>query len=390
MQLFAAAGGFGDSLFGEVGALLGRLDEILEFGAGTVEDPQIIVEILEQRFDGLLDLAVQAVIAVGFLRPAHARLCHGVEQLPCRMGLLREQVLVEQRHLEERDLQASEQGLHLRRQVAVLQDELEQHADQIDSVLVDAGDMRLVVAMELAGLIEQFLLDLLHHLRRIRAGEGVRLRRGRLVLQQGECGQQLGWRDAGHTGQVMVGGAAALKRDAAVGQQRTHGVVDLDLQLRGGGFVRRRVGLNPCAATGGRRFRRGCRPGHTLRAGRQGIANMRQHSGLDQLLVDLVVDRIQAGHYVAVEQLEDDQPRVDAQIQLAHRQPECLTQMRRCDRVGGVIDIRAAADHRQALVHRVQRRCEATLRLGNSAGDGEGFFQLRVVQQGEVATAALS
>ena len=62
---------------------------------------------------------------------------------------------------------AVEQGLHLRRQIAVLQDELEQHADQINRVFVCSGDMGFFIAVELAGLIEQFLLDLLHDLRSI-------------------------------------------------------------------------------------------------------------------------------------------------------------------------------------------------------------------------------
>ena len=58
------------------------------------------------------------------------------------MRLLREQVLVENRDLQVRNLQTAEQRLHLRRQVAVLQDEFEQHADEIDGVLVGAGDVR--------------------------------------------------------------------------------------------------------------------------------------------------------------------------------------------------------------------------------------------------------
>jgi len=56
----------------------------------------------------------------------------------------------------------------------------------------------------------------------------------------------------------------------------------------------------------------------------QRIADLRQYAGLDQLLVDFIVDRAEARHHVAVEQFEDDQARVDRQLQLAHGQAKCL------------------------------------------------------------------
>ena len=112
------------------------------------------------------------------------------------MGLLREQVAVEERDLEKRNLQAAQHRLHFRRQVAVLHDELEQHADQIDRVLVRAGDMRLAVGLELAGLFEQFLLDLLHDVCGIGGRRRMRLRQHRLILQDGQRRQQVGRRQS--------------------------------------------------------------------------------------------------------------------------------------------------------------------------------------------------
>ena len=63
--------------------------------ADAVDDGEVIVEVGQYGLDGRLDAVEQAVVGVGFRRPALARFGHGVEQAPRRMRLLREQVLVE-------------------------------------------------------------------------------------------------------------------------------------------------------------------------------------------------------------------------------------------------------------------------------------------------------
>jgi hypothetical protein len=57
-------------------------------------------------------------------------------------------------------LQARQHDLHRGGQVAIFQDELEQHADQIDGVLIDGGDMTGPLAAQRADLGQQLALQL--------------------------------------------------------------------------------------------------------------------------------------------------------------------------------------------------------------------------------------
>ena len=134
------------ALLGKIGTAFVGIGEGFEIHSQAVEYTQIVLEVLEQRLDDFLDLAVEALIAVGLLGPAHTGLGQAVEQNACRVSAAREQVLVEQGNLEERNLQPAQHGLHLRRQVAVLQDVFEQHADEINGVFVGAGHVGAVFA----------------------------------------------------------------------------------------------------------------------------------------------------------------------------------------------------------------------------------------------------
>ncbi|MNE13101.1 hypothetical protein D3C80_1059280 [compost metagenome] len=59
----------------------------------------------------MLDTHAQAVgrVLLAFA-DTHGRIGHFIEQAPRRMGALTEQALVQQRHLEQRDLQAHDQA----------------------------------------------------------------------------------------------------------------------------------------------------------------------------------------------------------------------------------------------------------------------------------------
>ncbi len=255
--------------------------------------------------------------------------------------------------------------------------------------------MRMVAAVQLAGLVEQFLLDLLHGLRGIGGRVRAALRRPCLVLQQGQCRQQVGRRDVRNRGsrplRILARGtlAARRRRRVAACKKTAHGVVQLDLKLRGHRIVLR--GVRCITAFRGylafrRRRRAGLlRHGWWARTARRGagddMPDLRQYAGLDQLRADFLVQRIQPGQDIAIEQLVDDQLRLQVQVQLAHRDAEPLAQLRGAYRIGRILDFGASAQHRQALVHRVQRPREATVVLGHRAGDGQGLFQFAVFDQ---------
>ncbi len=193
LQLLATTGGFGDTLFGQFGALAADVEEILQLGGQLDEDRGVVVEVVQQAIDDRLHLVEQAAIAIGFGRPALGRVRKRVEQLARRMRLVREHAAVEQGDLQIRNLQACQQYLHLGRQVVVFEDELEEHADEVDRVLVHAGDVRGLLAAQLADLGEQLVLELRDvaadvRLRGQRRG-GVR-QHGDLALQQGQRAEQ--------------------------------------------------------------------------------------------------------------------------------------------------------------------------------------------------------
>ena len=56
------------------------------------------------------------------------------------MKLPREEFLVHDGHLEHRDLQSSDEGLHRRRHFLVVQDEIEHHRDDVEHHGVHFGD----------------------------------------------------------------------------------------------------------------------------------------------------------------------------------------------------------------------------------------------------------
>ena len=112
----------------------GGVLEGLKLGAKALEDAQIVVEFLQQTVDDGFHRIEQAAVAVGIRRPTLGRVGKAVEQASRGVWAMGEQLAIKDRSLEIRKLQSSQQDLHLRRQGVVFEDELEQHADQIDGV----------------------------------------------------------------------------------------------------------------------------------------------------------------------------------------------------------------------------------------------------------------
>ncbi len=102
-----------------------------------------------------------------------------------------------------------------------------------------------------------------------------------------------------------------------------------------------------------------------------------------EFVVDVVVELVDAGEHVAIEQLVDDQLDAHFDQQFAHGLAERTGERGGADRIGRVVHLVPAADHRQALVHGEQGAREALLVLADHAGDGEGFFQFVLADQAE-------
>ncbi len=116
------------------------------------------------------------------------------------------------------------------------------------------------------------------------------------------------------------------------------------------------------------------------------VANLRQYAGLDQLMIDLAVEHVEVVHHEAIEQLVDDQTRLHVEIEFAHGQAEGLAKRRRRNRVGVVFDAGTAADHRQALIDRIQLRRVTVFGLRHHAADGERFLEFLVVDERQAFT----
>jgi hypothetical protein len=162
-SFFAPLDRFRGALLGGAAVALLLLHELVEFGAQLVEKADVVGVFLHHALDQLVQPIEEAGIAVGILGPADAGRRQRVEQPPGRVLALGEQALVLDRDAHVGNLQARQRSLDLGGKVAILHHELEQHADQIDGILV--GLRHPLVGIVDAGgaqLPEQVLLDLLH------------------------------------------------------------------------------------------------------------------------------------------------------------------------------------------------------------------------------------
>ncbi len=275
----------------------------------------------------------------------------------------------------------SEQRLDLRRQVAVLQDELEQHADEIDRVLVGGRNVVLLgFARKLVHLLHQLELQRLHGLRCI--GDRITRHRGRLALQDRQRAQKLRRREARRAGRVVAGRDAAVM---AAREQIAELAVKLGLELGRGRIVVRGAGAAGERDAGLLRRERSHARARGRRnrtaALRHGVPDLRQHARANQLDVDLFVQRLEAGHHVAIEELVDDQLDLDVHRELFHREAERASEHRGTDRIVRVFDLAAADDDAETLVDLVERSLQPVLGLGDHARYRERFLELLIVDE---------
>jgi hypothetical protein len=177
---------------------------------------------------------------------------------------------------------------------------------------------------------------------------------------------------------------------AARGQQRRELLHQFLVQVvrdrvgaRGVGLHATFDGLRAC----GRRARRTrgatarTRPPHDLR-----VVQLRQHAGLHQPDVDVVVQRVESLQHVALEHLQDDQAHADVDVgEFAQRFAERFGQRVRGQRVRRIGGGAAATQHRQPLVQRHQCGRQAPVGLGDHAGNRQRFLELAIVDQAQFA-----
>jgi hypothetical protein len=124
--------------------MLGK--EIAELLLQHHENGDVLVELGHQPLDHFLDLAHQVALGRAFALIALAGLGQRVEQASRRMGLLHEHLAIQQRDLDRRAPPVCRSAPRRHGQVALVQQHVEQHADQVDRVLVhrvEAGLRRI-------------------------------------------------------------------------------------------------------------------------------------------------------------------------------------------------------------------------------------------------------
>ena len=101
------------------------------------------------------------------------------------------------------------------------------------------------------------------------------------------------------------------------------------------------------------------------------------------MFVDLVVEQAQVGHDVTVEELVDDEPDLDLEIQCLHRSIEGLTDHARPDR--DVVDgqSRPVEDGLIAAFDGIEFARETVTRLVDHARQGQGGLEVRLVDETE-------
>ena len=375
-QLFAAAGGFGHAQLGQIRAFHAQFLELLQVRQEPVENAHVIIEFVQQLFDDGLDLLVQAPVAVGFVGPALRLFRQAVEQAPCRMLAMREKLAIDDGRFQIGNLQSSQQYLHLRWQVAVFQDEFEQHADQVDGVLVDRGHLARPCTTQGPDLAQQLFLqrgDLVAEVGTGQAGgRWLRVSGGYLVLQHAECAQQLvhrGQRAAGIIARPAVAAFTGIATTCT--EQRMQG-----LQQVAGNVARLLAGHALAFAI----YRRG-RSRRTGRLASHVGAQLGQYASANKLRVDRLIQLLERRQYIAVEQFVDNQLHAHVGTEFVQCRAECLGQDRGRDGVVAVVDLVAAANDRQAMIDGEQIAGHARFVLADHAGDRQRFLQFVVGNQ---------
>ena len=117
-------------------------DERLQPLARGVEDLQVGLEAIDEFLEDALHAPEQRARGVEVNRQAQRNLAQRIEQLPRRMGLLREERLVRDRDLEHRDLQAANEPLHADGDLGIIEQLIEHQGHDVERQhvqLVHAG-----------------------------------------------------------------------------------------------------------------------------------------------------------------------------------------------------------------------------------------------------------
>ena len=136
------------ALFGITQALLDQLTaatvqvhEVAEVFQQFFKQVDAVGELCQHPADHFFDFFPQRIThARPLFIPADCRQRQFVQQLARRMTTAVEEVAVAQGNFQHRDLQPANQRLHHRVQLTVIQDEVKQHAHQVDHIAVDLGD----------------------------------------------------------------------------------------------------------------------------------------------------------------------------------------------------------------------------------------------------------
>ena len=117
---------------GLLGLLVFRRQKGFQFGEQLGEDGYIGLELLHHALNDTIRFLVQRVALRHIVAVPDCRGGHAIEQLPRRMRTRGEKPLVQHRHLQHRDLQAADKGLHRIRDLWVFENVIEEHRDNVD------------------------------------------------------------------------------------------------------------------------------------------------------------------------------------------------------------------------------------------------------------------
>jgi hypothetical protein len=112
-------------------------DDLLELLADRIEDVGAVLEALDDFLDEAFELREERARVVEVRRQPVADLAEGIEELPRRVRLLGEEVLVGERHLEHRELQPPDDALQRDRHLRVVEELVEEHGDDVERHRVD-------------------------------------------------------------------------------------------------------------------------------------------------------------------------------------------------------------------------------------------------------------
>ena len=418
--------GFAHPLGDALGAGPLVAEERFELRQQLAEQGGVFVVIVDDGVHRPVD-ALVGFIVVALLRvPLAAGAGQGVEQQAGVVLFVAEEGLVGDRHLQKRDLQPADQRLDFRGQALVVEDEVEQHGDQVDDVvvgLIQGVDGLAVLALEQVGELVLNAAVL---------GVGAALQGMLKALQAGKQAEQvlaadrLHRRIGGERGAVQVGHAVVHDRHAGGGRGATagHGRAGAGGRGRTGsrraaggaqpaqggeqflkqaehGVVRRRRGRGALTRRGRTaggaglfRGRRSARAGGAgTRAALAGRAapghghgfHIRQHAGVGQHLVGLVDHGAGFVHHHPLEQFEHDQAGADIQGQPLQAGGETRRQVARLQGVVPFGDVDLAFEQvLEAVLEGAQGLVVALAGAAGQVVQGDSGFQLFVFDQRQV------